>query len=737
MTHSDFSSRFRLSAVALAACTLCVSMPAAAGDDEAPPVQATIAVGAGLVNGTRADRALFGQYYGLEGSQQAVGILDIDYRLRKHETATWIDFKGENLLGDSREMHLVWRNPGEWKASVDYSELVHYDPNSFNSGLSGVGSTNPQVALLPGGLGTGTEFDLKTKRTGLGVGFSKRVSNDVQIDIELKTEKKEGSRLFGVGMNCFSAIASCGPTTGFNTGWALLMLPEPISANHSQMEARLTYARDKFSISAGYYGSFYRNDYSTLNPAVPSVLNNPLGSPLSLSSGLQALLSQPVALTPDNQAHQLDVAGSYAFTDTTRAMFRLAYANATQDSNFAADGLAGAPVGVSSLAGKVITTSVRLGVSSHPMRNLTLLADLRYDDKDDQTPLAYYNNADGSTRYTNRTLPDQRTRGKLEANWQFSGGYRGTVAANYESIDRGAFTASSAAAGISALRQQTDETTLRAELRRQLTEDFSGTVALSSSKRTGSNWLRDNSGVGVTEVVNPADAVNGFLPGAVFMPMLADRNRDKVRLYADWQASKKLTLQFTAEGGKDSYSSPSTYGLQDTRMNHFGIDFAYAESFNWNFNGYLSHGVQSFNQSRYAGYVMAFENTSLNAGLGFTGKVNSNFEIGGNVTFSDEKSVYAQTLDRFATADSVALLAATGGLPDVVYRQTALKLFGNYALDKRSGIRVDLVHQRTKINDWAWNYNGVPFAYSDGTTVMHKPSQSASFIGISYIYRLP
>ena len=119
----------------------------------------------------------------------------------------------------------------------------------------------------------------------------------------------------------------------------------------------------------------------------------------------------------------------------------------------------------------------------------------------------------------------------------------------------------------------------------------------------------------MTEVVNPADAVNGFLPGAVFMPMLADRNRDKVRLYADWQASKKLTLQFTAEGGKDSYSSPSTYGLQDTRMNHFGIDFAYAESFNWNFNGYLSHGVQSFNQSRYAGYVMAFENTrSLSPG---------------------------------------------------------------------------------------------------------------------------
>lgn len=109
-------------------------------------------------------------------------------------------------------------------------------------------------------------------------------------------------------MNCFSAIASCGPTTGFNTGWALLMLPEPISANHSQMEARLTYARDKFSISAGYYGSFYRNDYST-RIGCTQCPEQPVGKSVELSSGLQALLSQPVALTPDNQAHQLDVAG--------------------------------------------------------------------------------------------------------------------------------------------------------------------------------------------------------------------------------------------------------------------------------------------------------------------------------------------------------------------------------------------------------------------------------------------
>ncbi len=693
-------------------------------------------MGAGLIAGSRADRALYGQYYGMS-DRSAVGIVGLDYRLRKPEPGAWVDFKGENLFGDTREMHLVWKNPGEWKFTADFNQMVHVDPYSVNTGLIGAGSTTPQVSVLPGGPGTGSEYELKVKRTGLGVGYSRQINNALQFEVDLKSEKKQGARLFGVGMNCATSIATCGSTTSFNTGWALLMLPEPISANHSQIEARLNYAQDKLRLSGGYYGSFYRNDYGTLNPSIPGALNNPLGSPLALSSGLQSLLSQPMALPPDNQAHQLDLNGSYAFTDKTQGTFRIGYATASQNSDFLGDGLIGAPVGSANLGGKVSTTSVRLGVNSRPMPKLSVTADLRYDDKDDQTPLAYYNYVDGTTAFTNRTLPDRKIRGKVQANWQFSNAYRGTIAADFESIDRGVFTASSAAAGISALRQQTDETTLRAELRRQMTEDFSGSVTLSSSNRTGSNWLRDNSGLGVTEVANPSDPATGFLPGAIFMPSLADRKRDKIRLFADWQPTKKLALQFSAEEGKDNYTMPGAYGLQNTRVNQYGVDFVYAESFNWNFNGYLSQGMQTFNQARYASYVMAFENTSLNAGLGFTGKVASNFEIGGSISFSNDKSVFAQKLDAYASADSAALLAATGGLPDVIYRQTALKLFGKYTLDKRSAIRVDMVHSRSTVDDWAWNYNGVPFTYSDGSTVTQKPSQSVGFIGITYVYQLP
>ncbi|MBP9907682.1 MAG: MtrB/PioB family outer membrane beta-barrel protein, partial [Rhodoferax sp.] len=74
---------------------------------------------------------------------------------------------------------------------------------------------------------------------------------------------------------------------------------------------------------------------------------------------------------------------------------------------------------------------------------------------------------------------------------------------------------------------------------------------------------------------------------------------------------------------------------------------------------------------------------------------------------------------------------------DIVLRQSVLKLFGKYALDKRSAIRVDFIHQNTHFNDWSWAYNGVPYTYSDGTTVTQQERQSASFIGISYVYQLP
>ncbi len=721
MTTSVYSPRFHRTLVAMAVCTACMTAQA-----QTDSVSTTVDVGLGLVSGDSADRALFGQYNGLRNRSTAV-TLGLDYSLRKESTSTWVDLQGSNLLGDTRELRLVWKNPGDWKLSANYGELVRNEPNAVNSGVLGIGSAQPQVVNLSGGAGSGTDYDFRTKRTGLGLGLAKWITPALQFELDLKNEKKEGARLSGIGLNCPSVIA---PTCGANTGWAVLMLPEPIHASHSQVEARLNYALDKLRVSLGYYGSFYRNDNSTLNPSLPGALNT------TSNAALLGLLGQPLALSPDNQAHQFDLSGSFDFGKTTRGTFKLGRTVATQTSDFLAAGLVGVPTGVTNLGGQVNTTTGKLGLTSRPIPQLSLLADLRYENRDDQTPIALYN-TEGVATYTNRNLPYRKTNGKLQASWSFNSDYRGTVGADRESIDHGTFTATSAVSGISALRQKTDETTVRADIRRKMAENVSGSIGLSSSKRSGSNWLKDNNGLGLTEVTNPADPVAGLASTAVFMPSLADRKRDKIRLFSDWQASESLTLQFSAETGKDRFDTPSVYGLRDTRMNQLSVDWGYTLSDNWALNGYLAQSLQNLNQARPAGYVMAFDNKNLGVNFGVTGKVSSTFNVGGGLSFMNDRSVYAQTLDAATTADSIALLAASGGLPDVVYRQTALKLFGKYTLDKVSSVRVDLVHQRASMNDWAWAYEGVPFTFSDGSTVVQKPTQSVSFIGVSYSYQLP
>ncbi len=601
-----------LRGAALALALVAAVGPALAQDSE---VEASVSVGVAGLTGDAADRAWFGQYNGLR-DRDAYGLLDFDYRRFIGASGTSTGFAGSNLGLDTRELIFWWKRQGDWKISADYGELVRREPYSINTGLLGGGSTTPQVVHLGNGPGSGSALDLETRRKGVGLAFAKFFGPALEFEVSLKSENKDGARLFGIGMTCPSPTApGCGPTTGANAGWAVLLLPEPINSNHSQVEARLNYAAGKLGLTGGYYGSFYNNSNGALRPVVPGSLNGSLGNLLPLSAGLQGILNQPVALPPDNAAHHFDIAGNYALTPTMRANFKLAYSRATQDQDFVGTGLAGAPAGVFSLDGKMNTTLAQVGISARPLPKLSVIAEVRYEDKDDKTPLALYN-VEGTSSYTNRNYSRQRTRGKLEGSYQLSSSYRGTVGVDYELIDRQDFTPSSAVAGISALRYETEETSFRVELRRRMTESFSGAISFITSDRDGSTWLRPNSGLGVS----PVDPAIGFQSTAIFSPTLADRRRDKIKLLATWQPTEALSLQFSAEDGRDKFSAPSAYAVRRADMDFYNADFNYVVSSVWSVNGYASRSKQSLDQARPGGYVIGYDNTSTAFGLGVAGK---------------------------------------------------------------------------------------------------------------------
>ena len=173
-------------------------------------------------------------------------------------------------------------------------------------------------------------------------------------------------------------------------------------------------------------------------------------------------------------------------------------------------------------------------------------------------------------------------------------------------------------------------------------------------------------------------------------------------------------------------------------MDQVSLDATYALSEKWNLTGFISHGRQELDQARPGAAFMAFDNRSTTLGLGATG---AHFEQDRSRRQPgvDERPQHATRRPSIATADagSAALLAATGGLPDIVFRQATLKVFGKYTFDKQSAVRLELIHQRSRWNDWAWGSNGTPFVYSDGTTINRKSLQNVSFLGLTYVRRWP
>jgi len=665
--------------------------------------ESSVSAGLGVVTGNGMDRTIFGQYNGLRNNDTNL-LMDFNVVKLQKATGLWTKFDGHNLGLDNRELNFSQDKQGDWKYSFGYSEMVRHDPRTINTGLQNAGTTTPIVTSLvtPG---TGTDLNLDIKRKAISVGADKWLTPNLMFEASAKNEDKTGARLSGTGFAC----SACG-TTALSA--AMLMLPEPINSTTKQFEAKLNYSGEKFMVSGGYYGSFFSNSNGSMNPTVNGDLVNPDGTAFTPSSTLVGYLQQSVALPPDNQAQQLYVSGNYAFTPTTHSTFKYAYTHATQNNDFGSMGLTGAPAGVSSLGGVVDTNVAQFGVTARPMVKLSVLGNLRYEDKADKTPLALYDGA-----YTNDLNSSKRLTGKLEGSYQLPDNLRATLGLDYASVHRDLPVSTAAVLNptlppLTGLREDTKELGYRAELRRSMSETINAAVSYVHSRRDGGSWLN----------IGPVN------PVGTYPTTMLDRKRDKVKLSADWTPISKLSLQFMLEDGKDTFTGPTDKGLRDTGMNSFGLDAAFNMSRKWKVTGYANRSVQTLHVDHSYGYLAELEDVNTSIGLGVVGKPSSHLELGGELSYMKDTNRYQQSM-----ASGAAIVG--GGLPDVTYRVTSLKVYGKYALKDNADIRVDLVHQSVQFDEWTWGNNGTPFAYSDNTTVAMQPNQHVTFLGASYVYK--
>lgn len=702
---------------------------------------------------------LYRMYTGLDRSG-TMGSLDLNL-VRRSEDGAWAKLLGRDLgLRGVQQLGASYEKQGDWRIGLDYDEITKYAPYTINTKVGGVGTgalTLNQDWRSTSGLGS--ESSLKLERTATSLSGSKFFSDALKFSFSAKAEDKTGaimSAMIGSTLN--------GQTPGKNYS-TMYFTPQPENFKHNQIEASIDYFTQKMQLSGGYYGSFFNNTNAALNitPGNNAIPTLPCAAPAScavaLPLGAQGI--PWIALPPDNRAQQLYLSGAFNFTDKTRLSFKWSKERLTQNDSFipaygntttaSATYSAQNPPGVpyapgitnTSLGGLVDTTAYFGMLTSKLTKDLDLAASWRYEDRADKTPQRNYldstaNAIEYPTGVMNAQESHKISRGKIELSYRLPAGYRLVGGFDYDDKKTP-----------EAYRESVTDKTVRVELRKSMSEKLNGSVKLTHSDRTGGAWH-------LLEGTPAAGATTFSTTTGVAAPLhFSDRKRDKAKIMAEWRPVDPLSLQLYYEQGTDSYpfSPPSgnaRMGQTDGKTELYGLDAAYRANDDWKAHGYYSINQNKTHQNevyttRRNGVDQNCTGTTVTTscspwqadldlkgmvfGAGVNGKL-ARWDVGGDYLYSKDTTNYRITFDpNFPTAAGSAVPAGAGVVPDTNYTLNRLKLFGTYAFNKKTRLRLDYAYDVRKMDDFTW----ANWTFSDGTRVNVDPKQVTHLLGVTLI----
>jgi hypothetical protein len=385
-----------------------------------------------------------------------------------------------------------------------------------------------------------------------------------------------------------------------------------------------------------------------------------------------------------------------------------------------------------------------------------------------------------------------RTTLKLDGIYRLQNGYSVTLGGDWEQKKSPLPPSNTALFAAQVLfRPALTEYGVHSELRKALSETVNGALGVEFKQRRGkdSEWVTSSGSTSLT----PPNAMVPFDPNAavsctvntagttwtcansaanrVLPIMYMDRDRTKVRGNLDWEATEKLSLQTVVEHTQDNYlrafptmvsgtgatqaaaqtaaqaalavtqDIPTTPGARVIIGDSLSLDSSYIVSDDWRLNVFGSRSFNRWNVNK-ASLGDDTRNTADTAGLALNGMLNSSLTVGVELLMTRDTTTFKNVVvNNPATAGALkgtgniaGFSAATPGnfLPSIHYSTNKLNVHGKYNLDKVSDVKLVLVAQQFKTDDWQWSYNGVPFVYSDNTTVSQPTNQVLKFVGASY-----
>lgn len=618
-----------------------------------------IELGVGYVSD---DAYKFGRYNGLQ-SEGPFAVGDIKIREFDEDGRFW-SMRGTNLGLESRYLRLEGGLQGSHKFFLEYDELPNYKNNTVETPFLGVGTDN---LTLPTGFDINTNinenlnfFELETKRRRAKVGAMFVPKEHWQFDIDYSHENKEGVDATG------AAIANGRDRFVGNTTFSLI--PEPIDYNTDLVNVTLRYDGDDGQIDLTYHMSLFDNNYDSLT------WQNPLPSPSLIAPAPSA---GSMSLAPDNEFHQLSLTGAYSLPYKSRLSGFLSMGVMTQNQEFLPYTvnpiLVTQPLPVNSLNGEVWLTSAQLKLTSRPVHKLRLNAELRYNERDNQTAANTYTyvvlDSYAGRTVQNRPYDLKNGRIKLDANYRFNaitslrGGYK------YNEIKRDYANTE---------RETTQENTLFAKWKIKAHSTVDLALFGEVSSRDGSEY-------------DPLTNENTLMRKY----NLADRERGKIGASIDYMATDRLFLSARADYNRDNYTDTQV-GLTEAIQPVVTVDFSYQPRNNITTYGYYTYeNIQSSQngESLTTDWQADFDDTIDTAGIGAKLTGLGRWAIGADFVHSESVGEIKMT--------DLPGTSAVSQYPDNTTELNSVKLWTSYDYSKQLAYKLGYWFEAYRADNWA------------------------------------
>ena len=773
----------KLSAITLGVLGLFAVSSAMADDEEIKALtqpQSTVQV---EVIGVDQNSAKFGEYNGLYGHPSGAypnGALNVRggsayTNNEQGETTRW-SVTGDNLGLTSRSANASIADQGSWNFGVNFDQLQHNITNSYQTPYQGTMGGNRFVlpsnlqntnivdsaSKIPGDLGAMT---ISTTRYNTTVSGAAIVDKNLNFTFEYNNLIQTGAKL-----QAFSgATIPTGASSG--NGSSISILPNPTNYTTDTVNLAANWKNDNAHFTASYFGSFFNDGYNGVNWQV-----------INKSTGGTTTPIQTMSTMPSNAFNQLNLNGGYDFSNKTKLTANLSAGQNTQNQGYSGSYDPGMVIGTlpaASMNGLVNTTHADVKLTDQSIKDLTLGAMAKFDLRDNLSQSNMYNfnsiaAAPNSGQIPNTPMSFKQNQLALSGDYRITKDQRvGLVLAN-NAVDRWCnqygtpgTTVTSATGGLNTYNSYynsascvsaTSSNENKADLTYKLKASESVSLKFAGGYSNRKTQWNQNAIVALplaTEISYPSAQPVGYNSGNVlgFQPFFeASRKQFVGKANATWQADDKLSFTVGGKYTNDIYPD-STYGVQNGYSWSLNLDstYAYAEA------GSLVAYVTQQNQQRSASNantvytagaltaLTTWQNnlktnaTTFGVGVRQGELLDGKLLLTADATVSLANSIYSTNTQYAGSVSSSNCSAATtqtcGILPGIQNNMAAIKLGGNYQLDKNSKVGLMYWYQHLYSNDWLNNPYQVGYTPS-GVMPTNQSSNgySVNVISANYTY---